>query len=141
MQRATPHERMAYSAHQLPPGVPAAFLSLGQIIALVEKRLRWYGFSDWRIYDVLCDRQHSVTVKIRGHDGVVMTISLARDCAAPEYGVHAPEALARSVQPSVVARPVAAAPTSRRPVEKTPPFGQGAVTPNTRRSMQVPNIG
>ena len=122
MQRAILHERMAYSAHQLPPGVPAAFLSLGEIIALVEKRLRWYGFSDWRICDVLCDRQHSVAVKIRGRDGVVLTISLARNCAASEYGVLAPGALACSTQASVVARPQAMAPAPRRPVEKARPL-------------------
>ena len=108
MQRATPHERLAYSVHQLPAGVPAAFLSLGQIIALVEKRLRWYGFTDWRITDVLCDRGPSVAVKIRGREGVVMTIALARDCAAPEYGVHTPEALKRVAPvPRGVSRPLA----------------------------------
>ena len=144
MQRAILHERMAYSAHQLPPGVPAVFLSLGQIIALVEKRLRWYGFSDWRICDVLCDRQQCVAVKIRGHDGVVLTISLARDCAVPEYGVHAPDALACSTQKSVVARPQAAGSVPHRLVEKarTPQRSDdsvsrvGVMTPNTHRSVQ-----
>src|SRR3954463_11291813 len=109
MQRTTPapHERLAYAVHQLPAGVPSAFLSLAQIIALVEKRLRWYGFSDWQIHDVLCDQQQSVAVKIRGRDGVVLTISLARDCAAAAYGVHLPRAFARSYL-SPVQRPPAA---------------------------------
>ena len=98
MHRATSHDRMAYSTQQLPAGMPAAFLSLGQIISLVEKRLRWYGFNDWRITDVLCDCAQNVVVKIRGCNGVVMTISLPRDCGAPEYGIHAREAFLRPTQ-------------------------------------------
>jgi hypothetical protein len=128
MQRAAPpvHERLAFSVHQLPSGVPAAFLSLGQIISLVEKRLRWYGFIDWRIYDVLCDREQNVAVKIRGRDGIALTISLSRDCAAAEYGVHTSRALRRVQHP----------PRSRPPVEPDSPAIAGGHWSSARASRR-----
>jgi hypothetical protein len=139
----SPHRHAAYTAHQTPATTPVAFLALGQIIALIEKRLRWYGFSDWRINDVLCNHDQTVSVKIGSRDGIVLTMSFARDCAAVQYGIHMPQALQRALQPGA-RQPIQPAKLARRPAvfgrppEPLRPSGGIAQTGGGRRGRTHP---
>ena len=90
--------RKAFSSHEtrargVATTTPAAFLSLGKILALAEKRLHWYGFDDWRIHDVVCNQDHTVSIQVCSGEHVVLTMTFARDCGTARYGVHLPQAL------------------------------------------------
>lgn len=61
------------------PHVP--WLTLTQIMELVEKRLRWYGFDGWRIRDAICNSGSTVTVMLRGAGRATLAITLGRDGA------------------------------------------------------------
>lgn len=61
----------------LTPDVP--WLTLAQIMALVEKRLRWYGLDGWRIRDTVCNAGATVTVMLRGSGRATLAITLGRD--------------------------------------------------------------
>lgn len=67
------------SPHSPGPNVP--WLTLAQIMELVEKRLRWYGFDGWRIRDAICNAGSSVTVLLRGTGRATLAITLGRDGA------------------------------------------------------------
>ena len=96
MQRIqeTTNHRLALTPHQRTDAeFPAAFLSLAQIVSLAEKRLRWYGFAEWRIHDVICNHDHTVSILVRVRNQVVATLTFTRDCGAVHYGIHMPTAL------------------------------------------------
>ena len=61
---------------------PAPLLPLTSILKLVEKRLRWYGFGDWEIRDVICNTDPTVTVLVREPGGAVLALTIARDGGA-----------------------------------------------------------
>lgn len=84
----------------LAPNVP--WLTLAQIMALVEKRLRWYGFAGWRIRDAVCNAGSTVTVLLRGEGRATLAITLGRD-----GGVHEVN-LVQDPPAAPVPRPVAA---------------------------------
>ena len=79
------------SSPALAPNVP--WLTLTQIMALVEKRLRWYGFDSWRIRDAVCNAGSTVTVMLRGEGRATLAITLGRDGAVHHVGLtHDPPA-------------------------------------------------
>lgn len=87
-----------------PPGLTpnAPWLTLTQIMALVEKRLRWYGFDDWRIRDALCSAGATVTVMMRGAGRATLAITMGRDGAVQHVS------LTQDPPAAVAPRPVAA---------------------------------
>ena len=86
---------------------PVGLLSFPQILARVELRLRWYGFSDWRIRDVVSVGT-TVSVQARDAHGNVLAFTVARDGGAmtcvplaappPKAVIQAP---AKAVAPSL----------------------------------------
>jgi hypothetical protein len=79
---------------------PTAPLTLSQIMARVERRLRWYGFSGWRIRDAVC-LGADVTVLVRGPGGEILAFTVAREGGATTVAFQQPAAL-----PEPVATPV-----------------------------------
>jgi hypothetical protein len=125
MQRAPHCQGIAHRgiAHRT-NAVPSAPLSLGQIVTLVEKRLRWYGFGQWRIRDVLCNQDHTVSVKIQSGGSVILTITLARDGATARYGIHVPQAMRHAFQPALaVSGPPRPVKLVRKPAHLTRTIG------------------
>ena len=61
--------------------LPTGVLTLSQILARVELRLRWYGLGDWRIRDAVC-LGAVVTVTARGPHGDFLAFTVARDGGA-----------------------------------------------------------
>jgi hypothetical protein len=89
-------------AHNATPG---AVLTLSQVLVLVERRLRWFGFSDWHIRDAVCLGQ-DVTVLVRGPCGELATFTVMRDGGAMTCAVTAAPALPKAVAPAPVRQAV-----------------------------------
>ncbi|MHB1206595.1 MAG: hypothetical protein ACYCZX_13580 [Rhodospirillaceae bacterium] len=99
---------------------PPALLTLSQILARVEMRLRWYGFRDWRIRDAVC-LGTAVTVTVRGLRGEILAFTVARDGGAMTCAAGLPAPLLKPVaQISVKEGPIkqAAAPGLARTLGK-----------------------
>jgi hypothetical protein len=67
---------------------PCAALTLSQVLARVEQRLRWYGFTDWRIRDAIC-LGGDVTVMVRSPCGRTAAFTVARNGGAMTFAVAA----------------------------------------------------
>ena len=80
-----------------------ALLPLAGILELMEKRLRWYGFYDWQIRDVLCGAGPSVTVTVRGPRRAMLTVTFARD-GGVSHSVLTPAPALREAPTPVAAR-------------------------------------
>ena len=55
-------------------------LTLAEILALVEKRLSWYGRADWRVRDAVCGAEFVVVV-VCNRQGEAFRLTVARDSA------------------------------------------------------------
>lgn len=73
------HATQDHAPTALAPNVP--WLTLSQIMALVEKRLRWYGFDEFKIRDAVCNAGSTVTVMLRGPGRATLALTLGRDGA------------------------------------------------------------
>ena len=73
------HAAQNHANAALAPNVP--WLTLSQIMALVEKRLRWYGFDGFKIRDAVCNTRSTVTVMLRGPGRATLALTLGRDGA------------------------------------------------------------
>lgn len=100
-------------AHKLAPNVP--WLTLTQIMDLVEKRLRWYGLDGWRIRDALCNVGSTVTVMLRGEGRATLVLTLGRDGVVHRVGLTqdppaapAPKPVAAHVARALCTRAIAA---------------------------------
>jgi hypothetical protein len=94
--------------HAAQPPAPCATLTLSQVLARVEQRLRWYGFADWRIRDAVC-LGGEVTVMVRSPCGRTAAFTVAREGGAMAFAVvpesPVPQAVVQApVQEAVVPR-------------------------------------